>query len=153
MAKSLEVCKDIAIVQVSRCGQSLANDIVQFSPDVVLFDIRGEGAISEARGISEQCPNVRLLALAIPETLSDVLTCVDAGFVGYIPQYASFDELCAVMRHAQRGESACHPKILSGLFREVRRRRSRDVETLRSEPLTSREIEVLNLAARGLSNK
>ncbi len=58
-----------------------------------------------------------------------------------------------MMKMALNGECVCHPKIAGSLLREVRRRCEPDSKPTLTEALTNRECEILNLVARGLSNK
>ena len=151
LADCLVACEKIAEVRVCHRGENLPDDTLRFTPDVVLIDMTGEGATEKVRCVKEVCPELCMLGLAIPETTEHVIACADAGLDGYVPYQASLDELCVIVSHARKGEFACHPKIASSLFREVRRRRSRYGDT--DAPLTHRESEVLGLVAKGLCNK
>lgn len=153
LVNSLESRREDIAVSVCHRAEKLAGEVSSFIPELVVFDMTKEWAIRDAGIINNEFPNVRLVALAIPEIADDVIACADAGFVGYVPYDASLDELYEVICSATKGESRCHPKIARSLFQEVRRRRARSPKNEPLEPLTHRESEVLSLVADGLSNK
>lgn len=153
LADCLSTHKEISEVQVCHQGGSLVDDVLRFTPDVILIDMKCERAAEEAHCVREGFPEACLLALAIPETANEVISCADAGFAGYIPYTASLDELCAIMSDAHEGGFVCNPEIAGSLFREVQRRRPQLKDTEACESLTRRESEVLGLVAKGLCNK
>lgn len=116
-------------------------------PDVVLMDLRmpemdGIGAISR---IKLDYPETYILVLTTYETDADILKALEGGATGFLLKDASHEELFSAVREVAAGRS---PLSLSAATRLVRRFRD-------SAPKTSstREIEILRLAARGFSNK
>ena len=140
-------------VQTTCCSPSrIVECVVDYDPDLVLYDVTGQQALAEARAVAEACPQLLMIAIAVPEIPKEVIACADAGFAAYIPRRASMDELCKLIHMTLRGEANCHPKVVASLMRELRHRRHTE-EPGPSEPLTKRETEVLRLAGRGMSNK
>ncbi|MFY2826033.1 DNA-binding response regulator [Ruegeria sp. MALMAid1280] len=121
-------------------------------PDLILFDVTHKTALNEARCCAQICPDVPVIALAVPEVPRQVIACAEAGFIAYIPRHASVEELRGLMRMALRGETICHPRIITRLLMELRLRRIGDAQAT-AGPLTKRETEVLRLIGRGQSNK
>ena len=121
---------------------------------VVLIDVTDQRTLEQGRALIRAFPDVRAIALALPELIADVVACADAGFVSYVPRTASAAEMCDIVRMALREEVACHPRVSGGLLRELRRRRTLAAgdEGL-TDRLTQRECEVLRLLGRRLSNK
>jgi DNA-binding NarL/FixJ family response regulator len=122
--------------------------------DVVLMDVTGRHALAECRALIDAHPDARVVALALPEAIEEVIACADAGFVSYVPRSACVGDMCEIIRRALREEVVCDPKVSSGLLRELRRRNAVAAASAGcGEELTRREREVLRLLGRRLSNK
>ena len=120
----------------------------------VLLDVTERSALVEARRLAEDYPDLRLIALALPEAAHEVIACADHGFVSYVPRNACVEEMLDVLRRAMREEVVLDPKISRELLRELSRRRTSAVlDEPVDEELTRRERDVLRLLGRRLSNK
>ena len=86
-----------------------------------------------------------MLVLTTYDTDSDVLPAIHAGATGYLLKDAPREELFRAVRAAARGEAVLSPAVASRLMGRLR--------TPAHEPLSQRELEVLNLIARGLNNR
>jgi DNA-binding NarL/FixJ family response regulator len=94
-----------------------------------------------------QALHIRFLALlSAPD---DARAWLDAGAMGCILESASTEELLSAIRQVARGETFLSPPIVKHLVSSVAARPQQQA----IEPLTGREREVLQLLARGLSNK
>jgi DNA-binding NarL/FixJ family response regulator len=118
-----------------------------FDPDVVLMDLRMPrmDGVTAIRRMAELGVGSRVLVLTTYDTESDVLPAIEAGATGYLLKDAPSDELLRAVRAAARGETVLSPSVATQLVGRVRR----PVE----EPLSSRELEVLELVARGSTNR
>ena len=124
--------------------QSLGAELEAGGAGVVLVDVTDRRAIEQGRALIQAFPDVKAIALALPEAAEDVIACADAGFVSYVPRNACVEDMCEVLRRALRDEVFCDPKVSGGLLRELRRRQAMSAPA--SEPgdeLTRREREVL----------
>jgi DNA-binding NarL/FixJ family response regulator len=74
---------------------------------------------------------------------------IGAGAAGYLLKSAHADELAQAIRLVRGGEFVCHPVVAQKLYK---RATCRPVAVNSVEHLTHRELEVLKLAARGMSN-
>ena len=74
---------------------------------------------------------------------------VQAGAIGYLLKDASPEELLSGIRHAAEGRTSLHPSIARRLLAELAGHEERAKS---SEALTQREVELLNMVARGLTN-
>lgn len=133
--------------------ESLIKRVKSMQPDIVLFDICGERSLDEARVVTRTFPEIRLLALALPEVADEVIACADAGFIGYFPRDASLEELYPIIQQTMSDECACHPQIAASLLKELRRRQEPTYTIPPAEHLTQRESEILALLGHGMCNK
>jgi two-component system, NarL family, nitrate/nitrite response regulator NarL len=123
--------------------------------DIVLLDVTDRRVLAEGRRLVHDFPDLRVIALALPEAPDEVIACADHGFVSYVPRNACVEDMLQVVRRALREEVVCDPKVSGGLLRELRRRRAMAAPAADAgaEELTRREREVLRLLGRRLSNK
>ena len=115
-------------------------------PDVVLMDLQMPGldGASATAQIKAQCPQTQVLVLTTYGTDADIVRAIDAGAVGYLLKDLPHEEIARAVRAAARGETTLAPAIARRLMQRVR--------APASDALSAREIEVLQLASRGLSN-
>jgi NarL family two-component system response regulator LiaR len=115
--------------------------------DLVMPRKGGIEAIGEIVG---ENPDVRILVLTSFAEDDKVFPAIKAGALGYLLKDSSAEELLRAIRDVYRGEPSMHPTIAHKLMRELQR--PSDLPPT-EEPLTEREVEVLRLVARGLSNQ
>jgi DNA-binding NarL/FixJ family response regulator len=113
-------------------------------PDVCLVGsgIPG-GAISAVSRISAVAPTARIIVLAASEDPRDLLACIRAGAIGYLPLGANRKALVRIVKCVRAGEAAIPRSMVSALVRELQQERFGD------EILSSREAEVLTMLQRG----
>jgi DNA-binding NarL/FixJ family response regulator len=147
---SLRSLPDIDVIgQAENADQAvcLVRDEV---PEVVLLDVTMPGGgIEAARKIASACPATRIVMLTVSEDEDDLLEAMKAGASGYVLKGVSARELATVVRSISSGEVYVAPSLAFGLLREMSRPRS--INPL--SELSSRERQVLELVAMGLSNQ
>lgn len=117
-------------------------------PDVVLMDLRmpGTDGVTAIRELARQSPTTRVLVLTTFSDDSDVLAAIDAGATGYLLKDAPREELLRGVRAAAKGESVLSPSVAATLLGRVRAPQP-------EAPLSPRELEVLQLIAKGATNR
>lgn len=126
----------------------------QLKPDVVVMDVAMPkmSGIEATREIKKIMPSVIILVLTGYDNDEYIFSLLEIGAAGYLLKDASGDELIQAIRAVYAGEPVLHPVVMRKLM-EHYQGRTTTTELAPSEPLSEREMEVLKLAAKGLSNK
>ncbi|BCJ67344.1 response regulator [Polymorphospora rubra] len=116
-------------------------------PDVILMDLRmpGTDGVTAIRELTKRGVPARVLVLTTYDTDSDVLPAIQAGATGYLLKDAPREELFRAVEAAARGKAVLSPAVATRLMGQIRQPAS--------EPLSQRELEVLELIARGSTNR
>ncbi|GLY50883.1 response regulator transcription factor [Lentzea sp. NBRC 102530] len=141
----LSSAADFEVVGEAASGDEAVAVVTAVSPDVVLMDLRmpgsdGLSAIERLRGHS-----CRVLVLTTYDTDRDVLPAIKAGATGYLLKDTPRDELQRAIRAAHAGEAVLSPAVATRLLGQVREPAL--------EPLSTRELDVLGLVAKGSTNR
>lgn len=118
-------------------------------PDVLILDAHMPGGkvIVGARTLREQNPRVRILVLSGYERSEYVVGLIRAGVTGYMLKHDSSDMLVQAVRAVARGEEWLSPRVTDILMKAMRNDDERP-----TAKLTDREVEILNLMAKGYKN-
>jgi len=150
LAEYLNSRGDVSITGIA-CNFAEISKLVEAGPvDVILCDTSDTGTAAEVRQLAACFNNVRLVAIALAETETEIITWTEAGISAYVPRHASLAQLYTAIIGAMRDEMCCSPKITGWLLRELRQRPEKPQT---GERLTSREVQTLRLISRGFSNK
>lgn len=120
-------------------------------PDVILLDMvmPRQGGLEAICQITRENPEARILVLTSFDEDDKVFPAIKAGALGYLLKDSSPEQLLQAINDVHRGESSLYPSIALRVIREINR--PSDLPPT-EEPLTEREVEVLKLVARGLTN-
>ncbi|MGD8752142.1 MAG: response regulator transcription factor [Anaerolineales bacterium] len=146
---------DINVIAEAANGQEAVSKTLSYQPDVVLMDIimpQMDG-IEAIRQIKRQRPETRILVLTSFATDDKVFPAIKAGAVGYLLKDTDSEDLIRAIYQVHSGESSLHPKIARKLLGELVEEPPSPSVGPEVDPLTERELEVLKLVARGLSNE
>lgn len=146
----LEAEGDIDVVGEAAEGQAVISDCIESKPDVLLLDMRmpGPGGVEVCRQIRDACPEVSVLVLTSYDGDEEVFGVLSAGACGYLLKDTRPERVVHAIRAVADGQavfdSAVANRIITG-----RQHENDEMEELLSE----RETEVLQLMAKGMSNK
>lgn len=151
----LEKENDFAIVGEAGDGQEAVKLVTEASPDVVIMDISMPNldGLQATQQIKARCPNVAVLVLTVHTDDECILEILQAGAAGYIIKSAFGDEVVQAIRAVVTGEMVLSPSIGQRLLKQAARYPTRPILLEAGEKLSTRELEVFKLTARGLSNK
>lgn len=151
----LERHDDLEVVGEAGDGQEAIQLAAQLRPDVALIDISmpNVSGIEATRRIKEQCPNTAVLVLTAYDDDAYVFAILEAGAAGYLLKNARSREVVDAVRAVHAGESVLHPAIARKVLGRLVGEPSRPAPVKPLDALSERELEVLQWAARGLSNK
>jgi two-component system nitrate/nitrite response regulator NarL len=141
---------DVSVTGIARNFAEIKKLIEARPVDLVLCDTSEKETAVEVRQLASHFTEVRIVAVALTETETEIVAWAEAGISAYLPRQASLAQLYTAMLAAMRGEARCSPRITGWLLRELRHRPDKSPV---GERLTSREIQALRLISQGLSNK
>ena len=148
LASLLSQSAGVVIAGSAPNADSAAQMLSACNPDVLLLDTSAGDAQSLCR--LENAPP--LVALAVGETPESVAAWAAAGAIGYVSRSAGLADLLQCLQCAARGEVYCSPRVTSILLNRYAAQ-SVSARVPRSNDLTAREREILELVGLGLCNK
>lgn len=156
---SLEDEPDLHVVGCATSTEDALKFVQENEVDVALVSTRlaDQGALKLTSAIADLAPNTKVLALGLTEEKQHVLRYVEAGATGYVLKNDSLEDIIETVRAAQDGKVFVSPQIAAAMMERLS-----DLAQLFSEVensvtdtagLTSRELEVLGLIEKRLTNQ
>jgi DNA-binding NarL/FixJ family response regulator len=122
-------------------------------PDVVIVDVSFDDILDLIRTIRSESSQSHVLAFAVQEDISTILSYAGAGADGFVTANGSVAELVDAVERTSVGELLCSPRIAAQLLRQAAHQTSGLTAHAIDRILTSREQQVLSLLKQGRSNK
>jgi DNA-binding NarL/FixJ family response regulator len=138
---------DFEVVADAENGEMASTLSVSHTPDVILMDLQMPvlDGLAAIQRIHTQQPKVHIIVLTTYDTDADIVPAIEAGATGYLLKDASPEALFRAVRSAAQGEVTLSPSVAEKITRRLTHA-SRNA-------LSLREIEVVELASRGNSNR
>jgi len=142
----------IAVVGEASNGKEAVAQALALTPDVTLMDLAmpGMDGLEAIRQITAHQAGARILVLTSFVSDDKVFPAIKAGALGYLLKDSEPADLIRAIKQVDRGEPSLHPSIAVKVLQELRRPAER---TPPPNALTAREVEVLRLVAKGMSNR
>jgi two-component system, NarL family, nitrate/nitrite response regulator NarL len=125
----------------------------ELEPAIVVLDYAAADSLSFSRALTQVRPDIRVVALGLPDSDDAVLAFAEAGIAGYVAREGSVDDVVAAIESAARGELRCSPQLAGTILRRLAWRAAVGGEMAPRSALTCRETEIVRLIDQGLSNK
>jgi NarL family two-component system response regulator LiaR len=151
----LEKESDFEIIAEVDDGEEAVRLTTELIPNVVIMDISMPklNGLEATRQIKAACPNVAILVLTVHDDSEHILGILEAGAAGYLTKSVFGEEVIHAVRGVVAGETVLSPSISQQVIRHALRHITKPVFLDAGEKITSRELEILGMAARGMSNK
>ena len=144
VARKIERQPDMAVVDTAGTGQEAVMLYLRHRPDIVLMDLQlpGMGGLQAIEAIRREDPNAKIIVLTISGGDEDIFRAIRAGAASYLLKSSLSQDLIATIRRVVDGERPMPPEVAERLA-------AREGQS----GLSTREIEILELIAKGLRNK
>ncbi|MFO7918822.1 MAG: response regulator transcription factor [Anaerolineae bacterium] len=150
----LEREPDLEIVGQADDGREAVQLVRSEEPDLAIIDISMPvmNGIEATKEIKRIAPQTAILILTAYDDDEYVFAILEAGAAGYLLKNARGSELIEAVRSVHAGDSVLHPAIAKKVLHKMSREEMPE-EASGADLLTDRELEVLQHAAQGLSNR
>lgn len=154
----LSVWEDIEIIGEANNGLEAIEKTAALSPDVILMDLRMPelGGVAATKHIVEAHPASRIIVLTTFDDDDSIFDALRAGAAGYLLKDVSSDKLVEAIRTTAAGNSFLQPSVAAKVLAEFTRQPTQSTKPSPQdlvEPLSKRELEILQHLGQGASNK
>ncbi|MDP6422783.1 MAG: response regulator transcription factor [SAR202 cluster bacterium] len=154
LTEVLEEEQDVLVVGQAQDGREASEQVESVQPDVVMMDLNmpGQGGIEATAYITQRWPDVKVLVLTVSEEPADLFRALGVGARGYVLKTASPTEIVEALRQVHQGWVVVSPAMVPRFLADLGNAPSMGGAAQPDERLTTREQDVLQQIARGLSN-
>ncbi|MGJ3239055.1 MAG: response regulator [Anaerolineae bacterium] len=154
----LESDPDLTVVAIGQDGAQAIELVAEHQPDIVLMDLKmpGKNGIQATRHIKTHHPETYILVLTTYDADEWVFDAIRSGASGYLLKNTPPSDLIKAVKKTVAGETPIDSAVAGKLFTHVKRAESNVTPSIANtdlNKLSEREQEVLQLLAKGLSNK
>lgn len=144
------------VIAQGDCGRDAIKIASERRPDLLLIDAHmpGGDGLAAISAISAKVPSVKVVVLTVSEEEDDLVSALEAGARAYILKGTTTPELLRIIGAVVDGESYVTPGLAARAIMRMRKTATPlKPKAMSVSGLTSREGEILNAAAEGLTNK
>jgi len=152
----LELEPDLQVVGEAATGADAVDAVAELAPDLVLLDLDlgGRSGLAYVGALHEAAPSARILVLSGTEKVEDMVEAFRAGAIGFLSKQHPVEDFPTALRAVHAGQSLLPPEAASAVLSAFREE-SKPVSAAQvaTAGLSARELEVLKLLARSMSNR
>lgn len=149
----IEMEDDLNVIGEASSGQEGIELALELEPDLITLDLNMQGmdGLETLKNMRDKGVDARIIMLTVSDNDEDVVEAVRSGADGYLLKDMDPDEIIEKLREAALGKMVMSAKLTEILATALRKPERASNRALAS--LTSRELEILKLIAKGMSNK
>lgn len=149
----LQLEKDFQVIGSAQDGFEAMELAAQKQPDLILMDLKmpGMNGIEATREIRKKHPNMKILVLTTYDDDEWVFDAIRAGASGYLLKDTPRQKIIEAIRGTMDGKSFVDPAVAGKLLNQVANNQTQPASILKDK-LTERELDVLRLLAKGMTN-
>ena len=149
----LKLEKDFRVVGCAQDGAEALELAARHQPDLVLMDLKmpGMNGIEATREICRRFPRIKVLVLTTYDDDEWLFDAIRAGASGYLLKDTPRQKIIEAIRGTAAGKSFLDPAVAGKLLRQVTGQQTQPASLL-TQKLTERELDVLRLLAKGMTN-
>jgi DNA-binding NarL/FixJ family response regulator len=146
----LERYPEFKVVAQASDGQEAVNIVENTDPDIIIMDISmpGLNGLEATRQIKAKHPNIAILILTVHSDNEHIYNIIKVGACGYLVKTASDEEIINALHSVAAGDTVLSPDVSTQIFKYIY-----PIKPPSGTNLTVRELEILKLVAKGISNK
>jgi two-component system, NarL family, response regulator LiaR len=151
----LEKQSDFKVLAEAGDGEEAIKLCTKLNPDVVIMDISMPvlNGLEATRRIKEKCPRTLILVLTVHNDVEHVFGILEAGAAGYLTKSVFGEQVPNAIRSLMNGETILTSQIFQQLLKHTIRYPVKPINVNGSQNLSTRDMEILKLAAKGMNNK
>lgn len=155
MRNLIEQEKDFELVGEAADGEEAVRLATELKPDIIIMDIVMPklNGVEATKQIKQVSPSSALLILTAYSDIRYIVGLLEAGACSYLLKNSPAKEIVRAIRAVRSGESVLDPDVTRKLVQRLASLTRSPGESKASGLLTAREMEILKLASRGISNK
>ncbi len=155
LRNDLEKEADFTVLAEAGDGEEAVKLVSELTPDIVVMDIGMPkiNGIEATRQIKASQPDIIVLVLTVYDDVEHILGILESGADGYLTKNILVEDIIKSIRSVVAGETVLSPQVFQQVLKYALRHSTKPVRLDTGVKLTARELEILQLIARGISNK
>jgi DNA-binding NarL/FixJ family response regulator len=155
LRNELEKEADFIVLAEAGDGEEAVRIAYELTPDVIIMDIGMPklNGIEATRRIKASHPDIIILVLTVYDDIEHILGILESGADGYLTKNILVEDIIKSIHSVVAGEAVLSPQVFQQVLKYALRHSTKPLRLDTGVKLTSRELEILRLIAKGIGNK